>query len=463
MGLNDLPLYLMAVAALGVLIFVHELGHFLVARLFGVKVEAFSLGFGRELVGLTRGDTRYKLCVFPLGGYVKLAGEYPEEGKPEVAPAPDEFLAKPWWVRSLVLLAGPGMNFIFPVLLLFALYATVGKPLLFGPAQVQSVVAGKPAALAGVQVGDQVVRIHETAVANYDQMTDLVDRLAREQPGKALAFTLRRGKKLVTLPIAPLLDGSANCYRIGVTLEPGSAPMGRQVDKAWVGMPAEKAGFRPGDEILKVGGRPLDDGRDFPALFAAAKADPVAIEILREGRSLTLTAAKRQPLPEGMAKPEEVGLLGLELKSEASLVFRRVGIVSAAKLSVLENTMLAAGMVQGLWSLATGQLGFRESVGGPITIIRMARQQAESGLLQFLDFSAKISIMLCIMNLLPIPLLDGGTLLLALVEGARRKPLPLKAQGVLQYLGLGLIGALMVFAIGNDLVNLVTRALQNAR
>ncbi len=458
MHFSSLVFSLEGIVALGVLIFAHELGHFLVAKATGITVEAFSLGFGPELAGFTAGGTRYKLSAFPLGGYVKPAGEFAQGAEP---PKPGEFLSKPWWVRALVLFAGPAMNFALPVLMLFALYATVGKPLNLGPATVAKLMPGKAAQAAGVRLGDQIVEVDGQKVPSYDKLSAMIDSRSKAHPDRPLEITVLRKGSPLDLKVKAALDPSLGRYLIGVVVEPGPPPLKKVVQEVLVGTPAEKDGFLKGDEILSVDGKPLERGDQFAPLFAGSLHDPVPVEVLRHGARLKILAPKKQPIPKGM-DAADIGLLGLQLDSESGLVYAHLGPWQAAEEATLENVGLAVGMVESIYSLVTGQVSFRESVGGPITIVRMADQQARSGLVTFLVFMSKISLMLCIMNLLPIPVLDGGTLVLCLFEGLRGKALPAQAQNVLQGIGIALLVALMGFALYNDIFNLAAHVARTA-
>jgi regulator of sigma E protease len=452
--MHSLLPWILALLAFGLLVLVHELGHFLVCRAFGVRVEAFSIGFGPKLWGWTSGGTEFKISALPLGGFVKLAGELQEEDGKQYAP--DEFMGKPWWVRSLVLLAGPAMNFLVPVLALALLYATLGKPVLNGPALVRQVMAGKPAAAAGFLPGDMILRVEGQEVSAYAQMSELVGSLAKAHPGQPLAFAMRRDGHSLTLTAAPALDPASGRWLIGVVVDVAEPPTSRVVDTVIPGLPAEKAGFAKGDEVLSVAGHELKDGADFKALFAASTQDPVPMSVSRAGKAITLLAAKHQPVPEGTAKPEELGLLGMELVSDAQVAYLKVGIFKGPLLAGAEVVDLAWAMSRGLWDLITLKVAWRDAVGGPITILRMAHQQAQSGFIRLLDFSSKISVMLCVMNLLPIPMLDGGTLLQCVIEGVRGRRLSLKVQGLLQNIGLGLLALIFIGAFYNDIAGLFT-------
>jgi regulator of sigma E protease len=455
---------------LSLLVFIHELGHFIVAKLAGIRVEGFSLGFGPELFGYTYGDTRYAIRVFPVGGYVKPAGEFEEEEKtPEPkagevpvavveTPAPrvrkpDEFLAKPWYIRALLLVAGPAMNFVLAVAILFGVYATIGYPDTPGPAQVRALVEGKPAEKAGIKLQDVILKINGAPVT-FKQLPEVVNASSRQAPGKPLKITVRRGLLEKTILVTPVLDEAAQAYRIGVMFEAGPESLARQVERVLVNTPAEKAGFKAGDEIFKVEGRVLPSGGDFARVFGAAKGEIVSVELKRGAKVLTLKVPKKQPIPESWKDKADWGLLGLELRPEGTTTFEKIGVIKAAKVSLITNAAMAVAMLVVVRDLVTLKLRFRESIGGPISIVRMAKQQAEIGWLKFLEFICQLSVMLCVMNLLPIPILDGGTLVLCLVEGVRGKAVSFKVQQALQMVGLGLIALLMIASTSNDLANL---------
>lgn len=452
----DLFYVLVAAAAFCLVIIVHELGHFAVAKLTGIRVETFSVGFGPRLASFERGGTRYQIAPILVGGYVKLAGES-EEGRQH---KPDEMLSKPWYVRAALAFAGPAMNFVFPVLFLFVLYSTAGKPFNFGPAMVDSVRPGWPAQVSGVQVDDRIVKVDGQAVPNFEDLPKMTDSLARSHPGAPLKLGILRKGREITVEVLPRLDQDSGRYRLGLNFVPGPPSTRRIVQQVLVGTPAEKAGFRAGDEILSVEGKTLPDGLAFVPAFAASAADPVPVTLKRQDQVLTLDVPKKQPVPEGMGRSGEFGLLGLELQVESSLTYRKMGVAAAARTSVMENLLLGRLMIEGIASLVRGKVGFRESVGGPITMIRMAHQQAQSGMIHLINFMASISIMLCIMNFLPLPVLDGGVIFFCLVEGLRGKPLSDRAQVALQNVGIALLVSLMLFATYNDILSWIQHAMR---
>ena len=443
-----------AIAFLGLVVFVHEGGHFLVSRWQGMRVEMFSLGFGPALISFKRGGTIYQVAAIPLGGFVKPAGEDPKTDEDIANAKPDEFMGRPWWSRSLVLLAGPLMNFIFPVVALTLVYATVGRLDPWGPPMVEAVMADSGAAQAGLKPGDLVIRINGLQVGSTSALVSLVDaqsRLALDQP---LSVDLLRADKPQTLKVLTRLNKDAGKYLMGVQVRPSPPPFSTTVRSAGVLTPAEKAGFKPGDVVLSVDGQPLKDGFSFGRQFADAKSDPVPMAVRRGGQSLTLSAARKQPVPDAF-DPELVGLLGLEFEPANGLSadrHERLSPLTAAKVALIDTLSSATAIVLGLKEFVRGKLSARDTLGGPVAILRMASQEAERGWEDLLNLMLSISLTLGLMNLLPIPLLDGGTIVYCIIEGVRGKPLRLKTQVVLQNIGLALIGSLFLFTLVNDLL-----------
>jgi regulator of sigma E protease len=449
------PNWAAAIAFLGFVIFIHELGHFLMARWQGMRVETFSLGFGPALVQLKRGETTYQIAAIPLGGYVKPAGEDPKTDEDVANAKPDEFMGRPWWSRSLVLLAGPAMNLIFPVLALFVVYISLGRSYPWGPPQVMEVMPKSAAQEAGLQAGDLIVKVNGQQVNNTQLLASLVDRQSRVDLDKPLKVEVLRGGKALSKAVRTRLNPEAGKYLMGVQVQPSPPPYTTALRSVGVLTPAEKAGFKPGDVLLSVGGEPLSDGFSFNRQFARAAQDPVAIGVSRAGKVLTLTAPKKQPVPEEF-DPELLGLLGLEFEvagaQGAARQRERLGPVAALKAAAGDTATAGAVILMGLKQLISGQLNARESLGGPVAIMRMAAQQAERGWEDLLHLMLNISLTLGILNLLPIPLLDGGTFVFCVIEGIRRKPLKLRTQVVAQNIGFAFIGSLFLFTIANDLL-----------
>ncbi|HTB34009.1 MAG TPA: RIP metalloprotease RseP [bacterium] len=446
------PTWAAGIAALGLLVFIHEFGHFLVALSQGMRVESFSLGFGPALVKFTFKGTVYQIAAIPLGGFVKPAGEDPKTDEDIANAKPDEFMGRPWWSRILVALAGPAMNLAFPLVALFLAYALVGRQNPWGPPMVQAVFAKSGAAEAGLKPGDLVLKVDGLQVNGSRQLAGLVDRQSRLHLGTPLKVMLMRGQKPLTLKVATHLTASQGRYLMGVSVAPGPEPFGTALASVGILTPAEKAGFKKGDQILSVDGQALKDGYAFSALFAKSAHDPVPVQVSRGAQTLTLLAAKKQPVPDEF-DPAQVGLLGLEFvpAEGGGPRLERLEPVEAGKAALEDTVNTAAVIVLGVVEMVRGKISAKDNLGGPVAILRMASQVAEHGWQDLLNLMCQLSLTLGLMNLLPVPVLDGGTIVTCLIEGLRRKPLRLKTQIAIQNVGVALIGSLFIFITANDL------------
>jgi regulator of sigma E protease len=347
---------LATVIVLGILIFVHELGHFLLAKLFGVRVDAFSLGFPPKLLHKKIGDTDYRLSVVPLGGYVKLLGENPtDEIPPELEPY--SFTHHPLWHRFLIVLAGPAFNLFFAALALFLVFAFSGIPYL--TTEVGSVKPDSPAAHAGIQAGDQVLAVAGQSVSRWDDLSRKI-RQGGEQP---VALTIKRGELVLNIEVVPQRMETSDIFGAKVY--------------------ATIIGISSGDQLAIEHVGPL--------------------EALEEGVAYTLR------------------LCSLTVQSFYKLLVREVPL---------------------------------KSLGGPILIAQVAGKQAELGATYLVQFMAVLSVNLFLLNLLPIPVLDGGHLFFFTLEAIRRRPLDIKHREVAQALGLMIILAMMILVFYQDIVRL---------
>lgn len=454
------PLAVVAVLAISAIIFVHEFGHFIVCKISGIRVETFSIGFWEPLISFEHGGTRYQIGSLPFGGFVKPAGEFTESEDPKQH-APDEFLGKPWYIRAAVLLAGPLFNFIFPVVFLFLLYAGFGVPSYIAPPLVIQVIDNSAAQEAGLKAGDQILRVDGEWTFDIRALQVQIDEAARKHPSVETKLSVLRDNKEMEMSVLSRLDHGSGRYRLGVSVEPGPEPLRRRVDSLEAGTPAENSGLRVDDEILSVGGKLLRQGTDFSAQFADAATDVqgnVAIEVTRYGKTVLIPVKKKQPVSDGM-DPKIIGLLGLGLESNAGLEaaankeFEKVSLGEAASFSLAENVFLVEEIAENLRDLVLGKIAIKESLGGPVAIVRMASQEAKNGIFKLLTWIMGISVLLGVTNLLPIPLLDGGTMLLCIVEGLRRRPLSYRLQNSLQNVSGAILALFMLYVTYNDVVN----------
>jgi regulator of sigma E protease len=440
------------IVVLGVLIFVHEAGHFLAAKWAGIYVHRFSLGLGPPIPWLTfrRGETEYTVSWLPLGGYVKMASKEEdigssalEGGAPPVQVPPDRmFEAKPVWVRMLVILAGVTMNALFAwAVFTFLAYkngreidpvTTVGKV-------VEELVPPGAEALKEIKPGSQIVRINGDSVKSWDEVVSSIINT----PDPEVRIDLAGGSTVV-VPIHP--DALEERAKAAQALQPHRKPI---IDSLVADKPAARAGLRSGDIILEVNGTPIREWYELLDTVQASAGRTVTITAARGGEQRTFTL---QPyvdsIPTADGKIRVVGRIGAGVRDDAIRQKFTLGeAIAEGGQATLEASTQIFRAVRGLFS---GRISGR-TVGGPILIGQLAGQSARRGLDAFLGFMALISINLAVLNLLPIPVLDGGQFLFLLAEAVIRRPLPMKLRERLTTVGLVLILLLMGLAFSNDI------------
>ncbi|HEY0350653.1 MAG TPA: RIP metalloprotease RseP [Gemmatimonadales bacterium] len=440
------------IVVLGVLIFVHEAGHFLAAKWAGIYVYRFSLGLGPPIPWLTfrRGETEYSISWLPLGGYVKMASREEdisssalEGGAPTVPVPPDRvFEAKPIWKRMVVILAGVTMNALF-AWAVFAFLAYKNGRQIDPVTTVGRVVAESipPAAkvLRQIQPGTRIVSVNGDSVKSWDEIVWAIVNT----PASEVQIHLADGSKVV-LPIHP--DALEERIKAAQALQPFRAPI---VGQVLSGKPAARAGIREGDTIVAVNGRRVAQWYDLLETLQGSPGQNLTMEVARAGQRMSFNVRPYLdsiPGPDG--KPRAVGRIGVAVGTGFISEKLSLGqaIVEGGRATLRASTQIVR-TVRGLFS---GRISGR-SVGGPILIGQLAGESARMGLDTFLGFMALISINLAILNLLPVPVLDGGQFLFLLSEAIIRRPLPLKLRERLTTVGLVLILLLMVLAFSNDI------------
>lgn len=540
LSLQKIGLFLLL---LGVLVTVHELGHFLVAKLFGVKVVRFSFGFGPKLLSFTKGETEYQIALLPLGGYVKMAGAEPHEDlEPEEAHR--GFLAQSAWKRALIALAGPAFSLLFPVIIYFFVYL---GPYQATSTRVGSVEPGMPAAAAGIRPGDKILEVEGQPVRTFEELAErLVGRFDRP-----LAVKVEREKEELVVQVTPLRRTESNPVDTVQRGELGvSADSKMPVVGVPYGSPAWEAGLRTFDQVVEVNGQPVPDevrlyeelrkaqgvvalvvqrprpvevglvqGRVPERLevkvprqegegLAAVGAEPVDLYVafvlpgsaaeragLRAGdrlvsfegeplvsfRYFQVALSQKEDKPfqltwrtaEGEERTARLAREPLVLKDEMGnehapklvgvngwramvggqrdLVTLHLGPAEALERAALTVPRYTGLMVKVLAGIVVGDVP-TTSLGGPIMMYQLASRSAEQGWDSFLQLMAIISINLGVINLVPIPILDGFNLLTAVWEGIRRRPIPVRAREVANVIGLVMLFMLMVLAFKNDLM-----------
>ena len=422
------------ILVLGFLIFAHEAGHFMFAKLFKVRVLVFSFGFGKRLFGFKYGDTDYRVSLIPLGGYVRMAGDTPEENVPG---NPDEFLSKPKWQRFLILVAGPAMNLLIAVVFV-ALTAVVGTEQVIIKPVVGEVTPGKSAAKAGLKTGDLITRINNEKVSDFSDM--------------ALVISMNGG---TPLEVHYVRDGVPGKTMLTPDTEQGDfGPVGRAhvtvgfepiVGKVAPDSPAAKAGLTTGDRLLTANGKPVHALEDFAKISTDAAKKPIAVTFARGTQQLAAT------LPP--TTDERLGQLrGIMVPTR----FFQLSPLPALRHSVQENWRMLKFTVSAIARLFRSEGSVKE-LSGPINIARIAGEMTGRGWLATIGLMAMISLQLGFMNLLPIPVLDGGHIMILLIEGIARRDLSLRVKERIQQVGFAALATLMLVVLYNDVITNVLR------
>lgn len=429
---------------IGLLITIHELGHFLFARMFGVKVETFSIGFGPPLIRWKGKETEYQIAAIPLGGYVKMYGEdsmtEPVQGEvnKEAYNDPRSFHSKPRWQKMLIAFAGPLFNIILAIILFVVVYTTgITEPAyLTEPVKVGYVEKGSYAEKAGIQVGDQIIKVNGKEIKNWKEFTLQVGMKA----GKTVNFEILRGSEKIIIPVSVPEDITKENIGISPIIKP-------IVGAVMKNSPAEKAGLKEKDIILAVNGKPINTWFEFVDYMLSLKENkPLNLLIKRDNQIITVSIT---PEYNETVKRYTIGISPL---FETKIIkYPFVEAINKAFEKTKELTVAIYKVVVGLF---TGEVSFK-TLGGPIAIAQFSGQALETGITTYLFTIAFISLQLGYLNLLPIPVLDGGLIFILLIESIIRRPLPEKAKEYLAYVGFALLGTLMIFVIFNDILKVL--------
>src|SRR5579864_4598173 len=423
------------VAVLGFMILIHEFGHYAVAKWLGVRVEVFSIGFGKRLLGFRKGDTDYRISAIPLGGYVKMSGENPMD---ERSDDPAEFLNHSRWHRFLVAIAGPLMNIFLAIFLLTVVYMVHYEypAVLDEPTKIGWVIKDTPAAKAGFQPGDKIVRIGDIENPNWEQ----VDTKEALSPGQPLEVTVNRNGQLINTTITPQAYG---VDQIGMA---GWSPKQPCVciTALQSGMPAQKAGLKVGDEILAVDGKPVPALAAMVASLKETQDKPIALTVRRGSEIKTFTV---QPVLND--KSYRIGVESFPSKV-TTLPF-----TEAVHLSIVRNERASLMILELVKKMVERKMSIR-TIEGPIRIGQAAGEAASrKGWTPLLELTAAISLNLGIFNLLPIPILDGGVIVFLLIEGLMRRDISLRIKERVYQAAFVFLVLFAVMVIYNDLMKTI--------
>ena len=429
-----------AAVVLGVIIVIHELGHFLAAKFFKIRVDTFSIGFGPRLLGFRRGETDYRISAFPLGGYVRMATEYPTDTNTGAA---HEFQSKPKWQRFVVAAAGPAMNVILAITLLTGLfmYGTEVPVYSEKEAVVGSIEAGSAALAAGLQPGDQIVAIDGKVRPTWEGIAARVATNA----GRSVAITVNRNGKIIETSLTPVKQGPSESGYVGIHPDRLETNV---IEQLAPGSPAEAAGLRAGDAITAINGIDLKTASAIAVLESvqAAPESPKVFPLtfVRNGARHDVQVSKT------LGNDQKIGIA----KFVTPMVAIRENLPGAFRRSIDKNIEYGTMIFQVLGKLVTGQLSMK-SVEGPIGIVQVAGQSYEAGLAPLVMLMAMISLNLGVMNLLPIPILDGGVMLLLIVEGVMGHDLSLAMKERIVQFGFVFLVLLTAVVLYNDVVKLL--------
>jgi len=418
---------------LGVLIFVHELGHFMAARRVGVRVLKFSLGFGPRIVGFKRGDTEYVISAIPLGGYVKMAGENPDDPR---TGKPDEFLSKSKWQRFQILIMGPVMNLLLAVAVTAVVLMNGAEVPAFQskPPVVGHVSPGTPAEKGGIRAGDRIVSVAGRDVPTWEQFFIAVGmRASQETP-----IVFDRDGQQMSIVVTPTPQTSYDVGVIGV--EPFSQP---HVGSILAGSPAEKAGLKSGDIVLKVDATPITVPGQLVEIISKKANTPVTLTISRNGAEQVVRVT---PELNG-----DRGRIGINIVEDVDRI--KLGPIDAVKMSVERNYEQALLILRTVGQLITRETSTRQLMG-PLAIAQLSGESAQLGWLPLFGLMATISLNLGLLNLLPIPVLDGGHIFIMMLEGLARRDFSVKVKEKMFLAGFAVLLMLMVTVIYNDLTRI---------
>jgi regulator of sigma E protease len=427
------------VVTIGILVFVHELGHFLAAKLSGMRVERFSIGFPPRAFGKKIGDTDYCVSWIPIGGYVKIAGMVDESFDTEFLqkePQPWEFRAKSYPKRIFVITAGVLMNLLLAIVIFWGINVVRGR-VLWQTTDVGYVLKESPAAKAGFKVDDEILAVNGEKVPYWG---DLYNLIYVKNLGNDITVDVQRNGQLVSLSLPRKLIPETSEEQLGL-IPKHTAVVIMAVDPS---RPAAGLGLQSKDTLVALNGTPVFNSNDVLTIIGSHAGKEVSVEWRRASERMS-----------GTVVPDQDGHIGIQISSvyNGPVVRTRYNIFAAFPEGVNDFTTSGITIVKSVWQIVTGKVSIPKSVAGPIRIAQLATSFAEVGIINFINFVALLSMSLAILNILPFPALDGGHLLFLVIEAVFRREIPNRVKIALQQVGFVLLLAFMAFVIYNDIMH----------
>ena len=430
---------------LGLMIMIHEWGHFIVARLFGVRVDVFSIGFGPRLFGWKRGATDWRISALPFGGYVRMAGQDMSDvdaGDQPPTGSSDELMSKPRWQRALISFAGPAVNLIFPILALAVLFIAIGVPhsaYLDQPVQVVALSSKSDAQTSPFHPGDKILSLNGVKNPTWEQAAKAIKE---ETPGSPLSAQVENGGVQRTVQTT-LTDSASSDALLGYP------PLLPVLDEVAPGSPADHAGLKESDTIQSVDGQKIQYWGQFVDRVRGSDGKPVQLDLLRNGQAIHTQVTPAQGVTES---GEKIYQVGVAVRDQTS--YRREGLGEGLHDAVVmtgERISETVGVVAKLFS---GRVSVKQ-LQGVVGISRAAGEAVRKGALAVLSLMVLISVNLGILNLLPIPILDGGNILLLAIEGIMRRDLSMAFKERFVQVGFVFLLAIMAYAVYNDVMRML--------
>jgi regulator of sigma E protease len=419
---------------LSLMVFIHELGHFAVAKWVGVKVHTFSIGFGKKLIKFRRGDTEYALSAIPFGGYVAMSGENPEDGGYGNT---DEFRGKSIPARLAIAIAGPLANLVFAFIILFGLYLS-GVQEAKTNMVVGEVEEGSAGARAGVLPGDELLQLNGKPVHDWERFMQDVAM----EGGHPVPLMIRRAGRDTTLS----LNAEINA-KFGIAFSGINGEFEVMIDKVHPGRPAEAAGFKARDKILTVDGIRIPSAMALIDMVNGSKGQPITIAVLRDGEKKEIQVS---PMMDNDVKRYVIGIQPgvlmptVLVKRNASEAFQK---------SVSKNVENGTMVFRTIGGIITGKIKMK-ALSGPIGIVQMIAGSLRQSLQKFLEFMALLNTNLAVLNILPLAITDGGVVMFLLLEAIRKKPLSLNTQMVINKVGFSFFLLLFLFVTFQDIIRI---------